>query len=155
MVTRREWLRAALGGSAAALVTGVMPAFGGEAPIAITVYKTPSCGCCAKWVTHLRANGFDVTTRDMDDLSEVKATFGIPTALRSCHTATVGAYAIEGHVPASVIHRMLRERPKIAGLAAPGMPAGSPGMEMPGEPAGHFDVIAFERTGATHVYAKV
>jgi hypothetical protein len=153
MISRREWLRTALGGTAVVFVTGAVPAFA-DAPIAVTVYKSPTCGCCRKWVDHLRANGFAVTTRDMDDLSEVKATFGVPAALQSCHTATLGTYVVEGHVPADVIHTLLRERPKIAGLAVPGMPAGSPGMEMPGGAADHYDVVAFTRDGKTHVYAK-
>lgn len=151
MVTRREWLRVALGGAAVAVATGTVPAFA-AAPTAITVYKTPTCGCCKKWVEHLRANGFAPTTRDMPDLSEVKATFGVPAALQSCHTATVGSYVIEGHVPADLIHKMLRERPKIAGLAVPGMPMGSPGME--GGTPEHYDVVAFERSGKTRVYAR-
>lgn len=151
MVTRREWMRMALGGAAVAVATGSVPAFA-EAPTAITVYKSPSCGCCTKWVEYLRANGFAPAVRDMEDLSEVKATFGVPAALQSCHTATVGAYVVEGHVPADLIHRMLRERPKIAGLAVPGMVSGSPGME--GGPAERYDVIAFDRAGHTSVYAK-
>ncbi len=150
MVTRREWLRAA-GGAAVALLAGALPARAG-APTTITVYKTPTCGCCRKWVEHLRGNGFAVTTRDMDDLSEVKATFGVPESLRSCHTATLGAYVIEGHVPADVIKRLLRDRPAIAGLAVPGMPSGSPGME--GGAVEHYDVIAFTREGKTRVYAS-
>lgn len=150
MVTRREWLRIAIGGAAVAVATGSVPALA-EAPTPITVYKSPSCGCCAKWVEHLRANGFAPTVRDMEDLSEVKATFGVPSALQSCHTASVGQYVIEGHVPADLIRRMLRERPKIAGLAVPGMVTGSPGME--GGRAEPYDVVAFDRAGHTSVYA--
>jgi Predicted metal-binding protein len=118
----------------------------------ITVYKDPSCGCCTKWIDHLRAHGFAVTARDMDDMDEVKATFGVPGKLQSCHTATLGSYVVEGHVPADVIQKMLKERPKILGLAVPGMPVGSPGME--GGRAQHYDVVAFERNGKTSVYAK-
>lgn len=150
MVTRREWLRIAIGGAAVAVATGSVPALA-EAPTPITVYKSPSCGCCAKWVEHLRANGFAPAVRDMEDLSEVKATFGVPSALQSCHTASVGQYVIEGHVPADLIRRMLRERPKIAGLAVPGMVTGSPGME--GGRAEPYDVVAFDRAGHTSVYA--
>ena len=152
MVTRREWLRVALGGTAVAVVTGTVPAFAAAAPTPITVYKDPSCGCCTKWIDHLRAHGFAVTARDMDDMDEVKATFGVPGKLQSCHTATLGSYVVEGHVPADVIQKMLKERPKILGLAVPGMPVGSPGME--GGRAQHYDVVAFERNGKTSVYAK-
>lgn len=153
MVTRREWMRVALGGAATAVATGTLtiPAFA-AAPTPITVYKSPSCGCCAKWVDHLSAHGFEVTAKDMDDLSEVKATFGVPEALQSCHTATAGKYLVEGHVPADVIQKMLQERPAILGLAVPGMPTGSPGME--GGRAEHYNVVAFQRNGTTSVYAK-
>ena len=116
------------------------------------MYKDPSCGCCTKWIDHLRAHGFAVTARDMDDMDEVKATFGVPGKLQSCHTATLGSYVVEGHVPADVIQKMLKERPRILGLAVPGMPVGSPGME--GGRAQHYDVVAFERNGKTSVYAK-
>jgi hypothetical protein len=128
-----------------------IPAFA-AAPVPITVYKTPTCGCCKKWVEHLGAHGFAVTAKDMDDLSEVKATFGIPAELQSCHTATVGKYVVEGHVPADVIQKMLKEQPAIAGLAVPGMPMGSPGME--GGRAEPYEVVAFDRKGKRSVYAK-
>jgi hypothetical protein len=128
-----------------------IPAYA-AAPIAITVYKTPTCGCCKKWVEHLESHGFKVTANDMDDLSEVKATFGVPAELQSCHTATVGKYVVEGHVPADLIQKMLKEKPAIAGLAVPGMPMGSPGME--GMRKDDYDVIAFDRQGKRSVYAK-
>lgn len=151
MVNRREWLRMAVGGAAVAVATGAVPALAEDPATPITVYKSPSCGCCGKWVEHLKANGFAPTVRDMDDLSEVKATFGVPKALQSCHTATVGHYVVEGHVPADLIHRMLREKAKFAGLAVPGMVTGSPGME--GGRAEPYDVVAFDRSGHTSVYA--
>lgn len=151
MLTRRQWLGAALGGAAAALATGAVPALA-AAPIAITVYKDPSCGCCTKWVEHMRAHGFRVTTRDTGDLAEVKATFGVPRALQACHTATVGGYVVEGHVPADLVQQMVRERAAIAGLAVPGMPMGSPGME--GGPPQPYAVIAYTRDGGTSVYAR-
>jgi hypothetical protein len=138
-------------GAMVAAAGGAVPAFA-MSPVAITVYKDPSCGCCKKWVEHLRTNGFAVTTRDMNDLSEVKATFGVPRSLQACHTATTGTFVVEGHVPADVIRKMLSERPKIAGIAVPGMPSGSPGME--GGAPDHYDVIAFSKNGATSVYAK-
>jgi hypothetical protein len=102
-------------------------------------------------VGHLRQHGFPVKTNDLTDLTPIKTRHGIPLDLQSCHTALVGGYVIEGHVPADLIQRMLRERPKIAGLAVPGMVVGSPGMETGGR-AQHYDVIAFTRDGKTRVY---
>ena len=119
---------------------------------AVTVFKSPSCGCCKSWVEHLKKNGYAVTARDVADVNPLKDAHGVPQSLRSCHTALVGGYVIEGHVPADVVARLLRERPKIAGLAVPGMPAGSPGMEM--GRAEHYDVIAFDKAGKTRVYAS-
>ncbi len=118
----------------------------------ITVYKSPSCGCCQLWVDYLKANGFEVKTVDMDDLSEIKAASGVPRAIQTCHTAVVGGYVIEGHVPADAISRMLKEQPKIAGIGVAGMPTGSPGM--PGSPVQHYDVMSWDKTGKTSVYAK-
>lgn len=122
---------------------------------AAVVYKTSSCGCCAQWVEHLRANGFAVETKDVssDAVRAVSKAAGLPDDGVSCHTAKIGNYVVEGHVPAADIHRMLNEKPAIAGIAAPGMPMGSPGMEQGGakEP---FDVIAFTKDGKMTVYAK-
>lgn len=117
-------------------------------PTMIQVYKTPTCGCCTLWIDHLRASGFEVKATDLPDLSTLKAMNGVPNELSSCHTATIDGYVIEGHVPASDITRLLAERPKIAGLAVPGMPMGSPGMEHP-DPRRHeaYDVIAFGGQG--------
>jgi len=121
-------------------------------PVAIKVYKTPECGCCKAWVKHLRANGFVVETMDMPDLSLVKQKYGVKPALQSCHTAVVNGYVIEGHVPADLITRMLKERPAIAGLAVPGMPSGSPGME--GALKQQYEVLTFDRAGHSRVYAR-
>ena len=123
----------------------------GAAKPHVSVYKTPTCGCCGKWVEHMQANGFAATTTNLPDLAEIKAKHKVPAQLQSCHTSLVGGYVIEGHVPADDIKRLLRERPAIVGLAAPGMPAGSPGMDVPHAPA--YDVIAFDKNGKTHVYA--
>ena len=120
----------------------------------ITVFKSPSCGCCKGWVEHLRKHGYTVVARDLADVAPIKTAHGVPEKLRTCHTALVGGYVVEGHVPADVIARLLEERPKIAGLGVPGMPAGSPGMEMPGAPADHYDVVAFDKAGRTSVYAR-
>ena len=123
-----------------------------SAATTVTVYKSPSCGCCAKWVDHLRAAGFTVVVHDTDNLDEVKTDFAVPRQLASCHTAKVGTYVIEGHVPADLIAKALREHPAIAGLAVPGMVAGSPGME--GGAAQHYDVVAWTAGGQTSVYAR-
>lgn len=119
---------------------------------AMTVYKSASCGCCHLWVEHARANGFTVRTIDTEELPKVKAEMGVPAALQSCHTVVVANYLVEGHVPAADIKRMLSEKPAIRGLAVPGMPVGSPGMEQ--GPAQRYDVIAFTATGQRSVYAK-
>jgi hypothetical protein len=104
-------------------------------------------------VVHLRANGFTVNERSEDDLAPVKRRHGVPPALDSCHTALVDGYVIEGHVPADLIDRLLRERPKVAGLAVPGMPVGSPGMETPGVKPERYQVLTFDRAGRTAVFA--
>ena len=118
----------------------------------ITVYRSPSCGCCKKWVTHLEEAGFTVKQVELDDLSEIKAQAGVPEKLHSCHTALVGRYAIEGHVPAADIQRLLAEKPDVHGLSAPGMPAGSPGME--GGAKVKYDVVSFTRDGKSSVWAS-
>lgn len=117
---------------------------------AIEVYKTPSCGCCHLWVEHLRANGFTVNAHDVDDTTGYRQKFGVPQALGSCHTGMVGGYALEGHVPAREIKRLLAERPQIKGLAVPAMVLGSPGME--GPRSDPYDVLAFRADGSTTVY---
>lgn len=141
--------------SAAATTVPAQPAAAAGAAAALpvmTVYKSPTCGCCKNWVDHVEAEGFQVEVHDLDDMSEIKAEAGVPERARSCHTAIVGGYAIEGHVPAATIKRLLREKPGVAGLAVPGMPTGSPGMEVPGQPADKYDVVAFDRDGALTVY---
>ena len=120
--------------------------------IPIKVYKDPNCGCCKLWVEHLEQNGFKVEVMDMPDLSAVKTKYGVRQELQSCHTAVVGDYAVEGHVPADLIHKMLKEKPAIAGLAVPGMPMGSPGME--GATKERYNVLTFDRAGRTTVYAQ-
>ncbi|TAH44666.1 MAG: DUF411 domain-containing protein [Betaproteobacteria bacterium] len=95
----------------------------------VEVFKSPYCGCCGKWVEHLRKSGFDVVTKDVDNVPAARASLGMPDRFASCHTAKVGPYSIEGHVPADDIRRLISESPKAVGLATPGMPQGSPGME--------------------------
>jgi hypothetical protein len=105
-------------------------------------------------VGHLRAAGFEVKEQNVDALGPIKQRFGVPAALQSCHTAVVDPYVIEGHVPADLIQRLLRERPAVVGLAVPGMPVGAPGMEAPGRPAERYDVLTFDRSGRTTVFAR-
>jgi hypothetical protein len=105
-------------------------------------------------VGHLRASGFDVREENVADLAPIKRRFQVPDALRACHTAVVGDYVVEGHVPADLIQRLLRERPAVLGLAVPGMPVGSPGMEAPGRAPERYDVLTFDRTGRTTVFAR-
>jgi len=121
-------------------------------PPTMTVYKNASCGCCNSWIDHMRAAGFAVTAYDTDDLASVMSNMGVPSRLASCHTAKVGNYVIEGHVPADLVKKLLADHPAILGLAVPGMVTGSPGMEGPNPQ--HYDVIAWDRTGKTSVYAR-
>ena len=128
------------------------PAASSASLVAIKVYKTPQCGCCKEWVEHLEQNGFKVETMDMPDLASVKTKYGVKQEMQACHTAVVGDYVVEGHVPADVIMKMVKEKPEIAGIAVPGMPMGSPGMEGGSKEA--YDVLTFDRAGKTTVYAK-
>jgi hypothetical protein len=118
----------------------------------ITVYKTPTCGCCGKWIAHLEANGFSVTTQNRDNLSEIKAENHITPNISACHTAIVDGYVVEGHVPAEAIFRLLKERPDVAGITVPGMPAGSPGMEIPSGYVQPYEVLTFDADGNTEVF---
>ncbi|MDG5501175.1 DUF411 domain-containing protein [Marinobacter sp. BGYM27] len=120
---------------------------------AITVYKSPSCGCCTEWVSHLKDNGFDVTVNETDNINAIKMDAGLTRELASCHTAFAGDYVIEGHVPASDIHKLLAEAPKAKGLAVPGMPVGSPGMEM-GDRQDAYTVVLFNEQGQTQPFAQ-
>lgn len=121
-------------------------------PGTMTVYKDPNCGCCGAWIDHARAAGFDVEVKDTDQMHVVKGMFGVPEELASCHTATIDGHVVEGHVPADTLARYLEDTPEGAkGLAVPGMPIGSPGMEQGGytEP---YDIVTFEADGDTAVY---
>ena len=119
----------------------------------ITVYKTPTCGCCLRWVDHVRARGFAANVIEVGDLAGVRAKLGVPDSLEACHTAVVRGYAIEGHVPADVIRKLLKEKPAgVVGIAVPGMPAGSPGMEGPYKDK--YNVVAFGKDGSQTVYAE-
>ena len=143
----------ALGG-AAVITLAPSEAAAAPKPTAITVYKDPSCGCCKNWVEHLRANGFSPEVHDRSDMDALKDSLGVPSALRSCHTAVVGTYVIEGHVPAADVKRLIATKPaKTLGVAVPGMPAGSPGMEV-GSRVDRYDVVAFAAGGTTRVFAR-
>ena len=119
----------------------------------VVMYKDPNCGCCGKWAEHMREHGFKVKEVATAEMGQVKGEAGVPQALGSCHTARVGGYVVEGHVPATDVRRMLTEKPAIAGISAPGMPMGSPGMEGP-YPADRYDVVSFDAQGRTAVFAS-
>jgi hypothetical protein len=130
----------------------VLPAIRLEAATQVQVYKTPTCGCCGNWVQHLRTNGFQVSVKDVPDTAEYRRKYGVPDSLASCHTAVVEGYALEGHVPASEVQRILRERPKAKGLAVPGMPMGSPGMEAARTQP--YNVMLIDPQGRASVFAS-
>jgi hypothetical protein len=161
MITRRDWIRATLSGGAVALLTRSLPALGlsprGAKPKSyrLTVYKSPTCGCCQNWVAYMKRSGFVVDAHDVSDdkLAEIKSTAGVPEKLRSCHTALVGQYAFEGHVPADLALKVLREKPTLVALAVPGMPVGSPGMEV-GNQKQPYEIMAVARDGKSWVYAR-
>ena len=125
---------------------------GSAAPIAMKVYKDAGCGCCKEWIKHMQQAGFTVTSEDITDKNAMKAKLGVPGALTSCHTGVVGDYLVEGHVPADLVLKLLKEKPNARGLAVPGMPMGSPGMEGPTKDK--YDVMLFDRLGKATVYAS-
>lgn len=157
-ITRRQ-LVAALAGGAAALVAApllnVAAAMEASAPLPpMTVYKSPTCGCCGDWIKLAQKAGFRTTVKDTADVQPLKRMMRIPQELWSCHTVVVGGYTLEGHVPFDLVKKLLREKPKAAGLAVPGMPVGSPGMEVPGMKADRYEVMLFLADGRTSVYAR-
>jgi hypothetical protein len=121
----------------------------------VEVFKSSTCGCCSKWVEHMRQAGFTVHTRDLPDadLEQMKVTLKVPDNMRSCHTARLGGYVVEGHIPAAEIKRLLKERLKVVGLIVPGMPTGSPGMEVPGVRPRTYQVLTFDTQGKTQVFS--
>ena len=165
--TRRTFLATlatAVGATVGAVVAGASVASTLEAQGAqaaksaperdITVYKDPNCGCCTEWVKHMQKAGFTVTVRNMPDPKDMELTkrsFGVPVALESCHTGRIGTYTIEGHVPADLVIKLLAEKPTAKGLAVPGMPMGSPGME--GDRKDAYNVMLFDAAGKSRVYA--
>jgi hypothetical protein len=128
------------------------PSIEGELP-AVTVYQSPTCQCCSKWVDHLRANGFEVDAQKRNDMQQVKQHYNVPRELASCHTGVVGGYVVEGHVPADDLKRLLAERPNVAGITVPGMPVGSPGMEQ-GNQQDPYNVLTFTQQGDANIFAR-
>ncbi len=145
----------ALGLAASVAAGRPMPSPAAVAPL-MHVYKSPTCGCCKSWVEMMQGAGFEVRVTDLDEaaLQGIKARHGVRESLQSCHTALVNGYVVEGHVPAADIHRLLREKPAVVGIAAPGMPRGSPGMEVPGGARDPYQVLTFTKAGATTVFAR-
>ena len=147
-ITRRQLL----GVFSMIAATGLHPS--AQKETAVQVFKDPTCGCCALWVEHLRKAGFTATVTDVDDMTAIKTKHRVSSRVRSCHTALVGGYVVEGHVPAEDVQRMLAQRPAIVGIGVPGMPIGSPGMEVAGMKPHPYDVLAFNTVGETHVFAS-
>lgn len=147
---RRSLVQAIAGLAGTSLLAPVLMA---QTRPQVEVWKDPNCGCCKDWVVHMEANGFDVKVHDSGNTAARKR-LGIPDKLGSCHTALVGGYAIEGHVPAREVHRLLKERPAAVGLSVPGMPVGSPGMDgkIYGDRKDPYDVVLISRSGGTRVY---
>jgi hypothetical protein len=146
------WVAAALLGLSAPHNVAAQKKPAPPAKLEGTAYITPTCGCCSKWVDHLTAAGFSIKREVTNDLNTVAARQKVPEQLRTCHTATIGKYIVEGHVPADVIRQLLKEQPAISGIAVPGMPMGSPGMEGPMPRS--YSIIAFKADGSTYEYAR-
>lgn len=147
MIDRRTVL-----GSLASLISAA--AFAKPAkPATLTIYKSPYCGCCSGWVAHVKASGIAVRVRDMEDVTPVAKRLGVPDTLRSCHTGEIAGYFVEGHVPASDIRKLLRDRPKARGIAVPGMPTGSPGMEQVGR-GDAYDTVQVDHEGTVSIFAR-
>jgi hypothetical protein len=138
---------------AGAVLLGGLAAAQRPAGAMVEVFKSPTCGCCALWVKHLEANGFTTKVTEVEDISTVKAKYGVPGRLQSCHTAVVNGYVLEGHVPAADVQRLLKDRPAVVGVAVPGMPIGSPGMEV-GSTVQPFNVMTFDKQGQSTVFAS-
>lgn len=117
----------------------------------VTVYKSPTCGCCEDWVTHMRESGFEVNSIDTEHMESIKVRAGVKRELASCHTAHVGGYVIEGHVPAADVKRLLEQQPEVRGLTIPGMPQSAPGMDIPGTP---YEVMSFDEQGNTSLFSR-
>jgi hypothetical protein len=149
--TRRHALRLALASLALPMAGIPLRRARAAALPPVMVWKDANCGCCGNWIRHIEGAGFTATVRDMDDMAALKQARGVPEALQSCHTAAVGGYVVEGHVPADDIKRLLAEQPEARGLAVPGMPQSAPGMGDPGEP---YAVVLFGTPAGNRVYAQ-
>jgi hypothetical protein len=137
----------------AAFLSLLAPAVWAAAPLpTVTVYKSPSCGCCGKWVEHMKASGFPMVTIDTENVAAHKARLGVPVAMGSCHTAEVGGYLVEGHVPAADVKRLLAEKPRAKGLVSPGMPQSAPGMDIAGKVP--YEILLVAKDGTTTTYAR-
>lgn len=148
-LSRRAFLLAGAGSVAVtACAPGVRPSTG------LVVYKTPTCGCCTAWVDHMRGAGFEAQVNERPDLAPVRSTLGVPEAFASCHMALIGGYVLEGHVPAADVRKLLAERPEAVGLAVPGMPSGSPGMETPDSQREPYETLLILRGGGARVFAR-
>ena len=133
------------------LVAGLTLVSGSAFATQVTLYKSPTCGCCTEWANHIKAEGFEVKVVHQQSNVKLRNKFGISRELTSCHTAVVEGYVIEGHVPVQDIKRLLKEKPKVAGLSVPGMPASSPGMDVPGN-TDAYQVVAFTKEGRKYIY---
>lgn len=158
LLTRRTWLGvAALGVTGVLASSMVLRRFGiagaGTASAQeITVYKSPTCGCCEQWIKHVEDHGFTVRMEDLANMEPIKRRYAVPPQLWSCHTSVVGGYTVEGHVPADLIQKLLAEKTPVAGIAVPGMPQGAPGMEQ-GQEKVRYEVLTFTRDGEVETYA--
>ena len=156
-MTRRQLIRFTVLGTV--LLVASAPLSGSQqtkkaaaAPAEGKVWLSPTCGCCGKWTDYMQTSGFTMTREVTTDLNASPARKRVPESLRSCHTALIGGYIVEGHVPADVIRKLLKEQPKVVGVAAPGMPMGSPGMEGPNPQP--YSIVAFKADGTTYQFAK-
>jgi hypothetical protein len=136
-------------------LAAIAPAARAQAPLRLQVWRDANCGCCHHWVEHMRQSGFAVEDTIVQSVGAVRRMLGTPSDLLSCHAAMVGGYVLEGHVPAGAVRRLLAERPPgVRGLAVPGMPVGSPGMEVPGEAPDSYEVVAFDAAGGRRVFMR-
>jgi hypothetical protein len=154
VMTRRSALRGLVVAGGSLLSSAWLSAQAAAKKPQVTVYKSETCGCCGNWVEHMKTAGFEVKAINVADIDQVKKTYGVPASASSCHTALVDGYVLEGHVPADAVQRMLREKPKFAGLAVPGMPMGSPGMDVPGGHKDPYAIMSFDKAGAVAVYER-
>ncbi len=145
--------KVALAVAAIALATAALLPRGAAQGTRVTMYKNPGCECCTRWAAHMEENGFTVEVDQSRPLSEVSAQHGVTSQVASCHVALVEGYVVVGHVPAAEVRNLLEERPNVAGISVPGMPQGSPGMEVPGAPPARYNVVAFDGRGGIFKWA--